>query len=131
MPAVENLGAAPIPFEIALSATGTAEYVQVDLLPPNATGKVIGVVLDVDDNTLLGSVVAYCLSGTGTVAAQPNDRERVYESAALSPAADAPDAFLDEVVNFPQAYRGLRVVLLATWTGACTVSGVIHVDRAS
>lgn len=131
MPVVENLGSAPIPFELELTGTGTAEYVQADLLPTGSTGKVLGVVADCDDNTALSSVVLYLLSGSGVVAAQPHDRDRAYESAALSPAVDAPDAFLAEVVNYPQAYRGLRVVLLATWTGPCTIQGVVHVDNAS
>jgi hypothetical protein len=130
MPAVNPLGATPIPFSIALTGTGTAEWSSTDLLPEGMTGKVLGIVAEVDTSANLGAATLYALSGNGAVSAQPNDRLRAYESAALTPADDAPDAFLDEVVDNPQTFRGLRVALLATWTGVCTITGVIHVDRA-
>lgn len=128
MPAVVPRGSVPVPFSISLTGTGTAQWQNKQLLAAFKTGKVLGIVVDVDDNTQLGSVTVYCVSGDTDVTATPPTRKLSYASAALAPSVDDPAPFLNETVDNPMPFQGLRLALLATWTGPCVISGTVFVD---
>lgn len=120
----------PLDFTIDLDGTGTDEWVTQLLLPVSIRGRILGVVIDVDDSSVLGSVDFYALSRNNDddVTSTPSDRDLAYASATLSPSDDAPTAFLNEVVNYPQTFRGLKIALKLTWTGACQINGTIHIE---
>lgn len=120
----------PVRFTLSLTGTGTNQWDTQLLLPNYISGRVLGVIVEVDDSSALSSADIYILSRRNDtdVSSTPSDIDLAYSSATLSPADDSPAAFLEEVINYPLTFEGLKLAMKLTWTGACEIAGTIHVE---